>query len=387
MDETQAAGGSPPMTVAGDGGGESPASGAEVRSRLPWGRELITVAFATWLLLGLFVDGWAHDNLELEEEGFFTPWHAVFYSGFVACAAWILWQVDRNYRAGRRGLAAIPAGFGLALAGIGVFALGGAGDLVWHSVFGIEQGLEALFSPTHLLLFTGMLLIMSAPLRAAWSDPDEPAAPSFRRFAPVLASATMTTAVLAFAFGWAGAFMNTAGVGVGVHRGPALPARFAVFELEFADVLTSLDQLEGVTSVLATSLIVLAPLLLLMRRWQVPFGTATVLIGGIALLTSAISGSLESLVLGLGGIAAGLGVDVLLVWLRPWADPRRYWAAGGLIPLVVWTLYFVVVAATQGIGWPVELWTGSIVWSALLGTVLAVLLRPPTAPQAGSTQP
>jgi hypothetical protein len=38
----------------------------------------------TWLMIGLFVDGWAHNNLGEALETSFTPWNAVFYSGFAA---------------------------------------------------------------------------------------------------------------------------------------------------------------------------------------------------------------------------------------------------------------------------------------------------------------
>ena len=54
--------------------------------------------------------------------------------------------------------------------------MGGVGDLLWHQVFGIEQGIAALLSPTHLLLFTGVALILLAPFRAAWSSPESPSA-------------------------------------------------------------------------------------------------------------------------------------------------------------------------------------------------------------------
>src|SRR5712691_7046633 len=38
-----------------------------------------------WWMVGLFVDGWAHSNLA-QLETFFTPWHALLYSGFAAAA-------------------------------------------------------------------------------------------------------------------------------------------------------------------------------------------------------------------------------------------------------------------------------------------------------------
>jgi hypothetical protein len=36
----------------------------------------------------MFLDAWAHNNLA-QLETFFTPWHAVLYSGFVALAGWM----------------------------------------------------------------------------------------------------------------------------------------------------------------------------------------------------------------------------------------------------------------------------------------------------------
>jgi hypothetical protein len=102
------------------------------RPRLRPGEELLTVLLATWLIVGLFLDGWAHDNVP-ELESFLTPWHAVFYSGFVATAGWMAWLVGRNLRRGSQGLAAVPVGCGLGLAGVGVFAVGGVGDAIWHS--------------------------------------------------------------------------------------------------------------------------------------------------------------------------------------------------------------------------------------------------------------
>src|SRR3712207_9367096 len=67
-----------------------PASGDPYRAS--YAQHLVTVAAATWLMVGLFVDGWAHNNLDTSLESFFTPWHALFYSGFTACAGWLAWR-------------------------------------------------------------------------------------------------------------------------------------------------------------------------------------------------------------------------------------------------------------------------------------------------------
>jgi hypothetical protein len=84
--------------------------------------------------------------------GFFTPWHAVLYSGFVAVAGWLVAMVWRRRGRGRPIWTWAPAGYGLGLLAVGVFAVGGVCDLLWHLAFGIEQGIEAELSPTHLVL-------------------------------------------------------------------------------------------------------------------------------------------------------------------------------------------------------------------------------------------
>jgi hypothetical protein len=331
------------------------------RARLSWRVDAVTVLLSTWLLLGVVADAWAHNNLQLET--FFTPWHALLYSGFAATAGWILATAARTRAAGRGGLAALPAGYGLAVVGVATFAVGGVGDLTWHTVFGIEQEVEAVFSPTHLLLFVGMVLMVSTPLRAAWSDPAEQVAPGYRRLLPVLASATLVTVLVAFMFGYWTAFIHLVGAIPGSH----------------------LLLLDGVATVLATNLILLAPLLLLARRWRLPFGTATTIYASVGVLLGAAYAFPHPMLLA-AAVLAGLLVDGLLAVLGPAAGrPRRFWAAGALVPLATWSVYFAVVAVTAGIAWSPELWTGTIVWACLLGLTLSLLMLPP--PAASATPP
>jgi hypothetical protein len=47
------------------------------------------------------------------------------------------------------------AGYGWALAGVGLVAAGRLLGVAWHRLFGVEVGLDALLSPTHLLLLSG----------------------------------------------------------------------------------------------------------------------------------------------------------------------------------------------------------------------------------------
>ena len=61
-----------------------PSAETAVPYRTSTRENLITIALGWWLLGGIFLDGWAHNQLGDSLESFFTPWHAVFYSGFAA---------------------------------------------------------------------------------------------------------------------------------------------------------------------------------------------------------------------------------------------------------------------------------------------------------------
>jgi hypothetical protein len=352
---------------------------AAPRPRLRPHQELVTVLLATWLIVGLFVDGWAHDNVP-ELETFFTPWHAVFYSGFAATAGWMAWLVGRNRCLGRRGLAAVPVGYGLGLAGVGIFAVGGAGDATWHAVFGIEADLAALLSPTHLLLFTGILLILTSPLRAAWTA-DEPTAPGFRAFLPVTLALTLTMALVGFFFQYLSPFLQPT----------AIPyARFAAFWAEHGLVDPAVQpglaqelEIRGIASLLLTSLLFVAPVLLVLRRWQPPFGLVTFLFGAVAALLGT-QHNLELWPAVVAAVAAGLAGDLLIWAWRP--SPARlgaYRAVAALLPAALLGSYFVAVAVAFTLAWPPELWAGTIFYGTLIGLALSLLMVPrPTRPPA-----
>src|SRR5687768_5865966 len=122
--------------------------------------------FATWFVVGLYLDGWAH-IYELPET-FFTPWHAMIYSGILGATLVLVGTGFSAWRHGAPWRQALPVGYRLSLLGTGLFLITGVADLIWHLIFGIEADLEALYSPPHLLLAAAGALIASGPLRAAW---------------------------------------------------------------------------------------------------------------------------------------------------------------------------------------------------------------------------
>jgi hypothetical protein len=126
---------------------------------LPW----LVVAACTWILVGLFLDGWSHIHREDgDAESFFTVWHALLYSGVAAAVAVHLWDLRRA--------GGVRPGYAASLVGGLVVLAAGFVDGVWHTLLGVEADLDALLSPPHLLLITAGTLVFAGPLRAALHD-------------------------------------------------------------------------------------------------------------------------------------------------------------------------------------------------------------------------
>jgi hypothetical protein len=319
-----------------------------VRPRASRRTDLITLALATWMNIGGQVDGWAHGAYNLDSEGIFTPWHAMLYSGFVACAAWICWQAVRGRDHDRRGLAALPAGYGLGLVGVGIFAVGGVGDLTWHAIFGIEQDTAALLSPTHLLLLVGGMLIESIPLRAAWAARDDRDCGSLRTFLLPLLSLALLVVDASFFLSYFSSFANLAPT-------------------------TSAAELHGIASALITNVVLLVPTLLLLRRWRPPFGAITVLFGVTAVLTSGLTGFVTAITI-VPAVIGGLAADTAVRRLRPTpAEPRTWTGFAMLVAAGVWSAYFLTLELTLGLAWEVELAPGLVVLNSLAAFALARL--------------
>lgn len=327
----------------------------EAAPRLSYREDLGTVGFSTWLIIGLFLDGWAHNHER--PETFFTPWHAVFYSGFVAVAAW-MWTRYRRH-------GGVPEGYGLGFLGVVLFAVGGVADMAWHLVFGVEVRLEALLSPTHLLLFASGLLILSSPLRAAWSDTSEDAP-----FLPALLSITLVTSTVSFFLMEFSPFLTQAASG----------NAYRFFATPYSSYLTREVELEGFASILLATLVLLGPTLLLLRRWRPPAGSLTLLFTVVAVLTSALQG-FDGVRTVLAAVAGGMAADLVVGALEGVRVATRMRVVGFAVPLVTWLVYFAVLALTSGVAWSVEFWAGITVMAALAGLGLAVLmtLEPPPA--------
>lgn len=308
--------------------------------------------FGVWMMAGLFIDGWAHqDN---KPETFFSPWHGILYSGFVTAVAWFAW---RGYRAGR---GINPAGGLDRLTALGFLLFGAAGiaDGLWHQIFGVEVDLEALISPSHLALFFGGFLMVSSPLRLARARraADGVAGPrpvTWAEWMPQAVTLTLCTALIGFFTLYLSPFS-----GIGGATGSNLDMR------EFAEV-------QGIASVLVFNALLIVALLFALRRWRPPVGFGALLFGGVALGMTGLDGFVL-IELVIPALIAGIAVDVLIARA---ASARTVVAVGSL---VLWSGLFAVAELSYGLVWTVELWSGSIVLAVASSMLLTSLMPEPS---------
>lgn len=327
--------------------------------------DVVTTLLTVWFTLGLFLDAYAHANFP-GLESFFTPWHAVFYSGFAATAGWVLWTVWGHVRDGRRGIAAVPLGYGMTVVALPVFAVSGGADMMWHELLGVETSTDIFFSPSHLGLIASMVVILTSPVRAAWADPGLPARPSLRALLPAVLTLSFAASLVLLFLTYGNALLLR-------------PERV----VELMDLRDGGGAGGLASRVVITTLVLLAPVLLLARRWELPRGAAT--IGyAIAALISAVLTGFENLPMTAAVVAAGVGVDVLAAVIRPGADRRgAFWIFAAAAPFVTWALYLGVASSMVGrLPAVTEFWTGIPIVAGLIGWLLAVVMLPSTRPRS-----
>lgn len=317
--------------------------------------------------IGLFLDGWAHNNISGLIETFFTPYHAALYGGYFLVALLLTATLARNLARGQSWPTALPVGYAPAFFGVALFAVGGVGDLLWHETFGFEDDIEALLSPTHLLLAAGAFLYVSAPLRAAWQRQGDDR-PTWRTFWPVLVSMTIILSLFTFftqyaTFARPGSLINA-------------PA---------GESLIFFKSVHALFELLMPAMLVTGSILFLMRRWRLPFGSLTFLIGINYTLMFLMSWN-DAIVAPYSlpiTLLAGLGADLLYQWLQPSAirDRALRWFAF-LVPFGMIALYIITLLVTHGLWWQIHMWAGAPFLAGVAGLLLSFLAYPLPVHQA-----
>ncbi|MGE3536761.1 MAG: hypothetical protein AB7N91_04885 [Candidatus Tectimicrobiota bacterium] len=321
----------------------------------------LMAGLAVWLLGGAYVDGWAHTHGRADTS-FFTPWHALLYAGFLAVAVTCAVRLIRSLARRQAWWQGLPPGYQLSLLGVGVFWLGGVGDLAWHSWFGIEKDVEALLSPTHLLLAAGAWLIAGGPFRAAWQRRASPEDVRLWQCLPCWVSLTCMLSACTFILQIAHPVASPWG------GGPS-------------QTLPVLRHVTGVVSALCDAGLLMGFLLLAMRRWLLPPGTLTLVIGlNAAAMGFVLAGPYPFGLVLVRCLAAGL-LDIVYALLQP--TLQRPWAwrlFAFLLPVCLSAAHFGALALGGVLWWSVHLWTGTVALTGVVGVFLSFLLLPPVLP-------
>ncbi len=328
--------------------------------------DLIALALAAWVLLGGYVDGIAHVN-GATDDTFFTPFHLLLYAGLLAKGFFLVGAQLRNVNRGHSWLQALPRGYLTSLVGVALMAISGSLDFLWHTAFGIEANIEASVSPPHLMGALSTLIFMSGPLRALWGRAEVKR--GWGQLFPAIASALLVYSMFslftqfAHAISWAG-----------LYTLPGAPGGLFIWD----HAMTAM--------VIVPAMLMSVTLLLLLRRWALPFGAVSFLLLGnstlMYLLRAADYGGAQGPVILLAALSAGLAGDLLLRRLqrpRIGAGALRLFAFA--VPFIYFVVFFVILQLSGGIWWSIHMWTGVSVLAGAFSLGLSFVAVPPSLPK------
>ncbi|MEV4640630.1 hypothetical protein AB0J80_25130 [Actinoplanes sp. NPDC049548] len=341
-------------------------------------RWVLLVASA-WLVAGLQLDAYAHATTP-ELETFWTPWHGVLYSGIAASGLTLVWVLRSRLPAipTYRSLLALPNALRIPVAGMALLLVGGGMDTLWHNLFGIEQGLEIFVSPSHELIILGMVLVAAGPALMLAAGPGR--ALSAGDAILVTVSALLSVLPLHI-YSLHASALTMPWVGTGEN-----PVRIFSQDAQI------------VHGYLFSTALLLLPVLVIGRRWPLPWGVAAVLVAVPALLMHVMFGTGDPWWMALTVAGAGAGAELVLrVAGRTvtWSADARWIGAGLAAPVLVWGAVLAVGEVTVGVGWNVHIVTGLLTLTAFTGGLTALVARrfqppsagAPPAPHAASSAP
>jgi hypothetical protein len=244
-----------------------------------------------------------------------------------------------------------------------IFLAAGVADMGWHETFGIETSIDALLSPSHLLLCVGSVLLLTSPARSWWAA----GGGGLRACSGAVALALGTTSASVF-LGYVSMFEYVGAV------------RPYDGEIDSAGYTAAA---RGVAGYVVTIALLAVPLLLAHRR-RATFGVGTALVAWVSLFPVVTHEfPRPQTAAALAAIAAAVLADWLLVRLDRWRGrdaPLRLPVAGAVFAGLVSSAHVAALHLDAGIQWPVELWTGVVVTVVAVGAVLGGLAARPYHP-------
>lgn len=315
-------------------------------------------------IAGMFTDTWAHNHIGQDLDPFFTPYHALFYGGFFLSFLMVIARFYHDYWSHKKPVD-VPKSYMISLIGSLIVFIGGFGDMAWHLIFGLEEhALEVLISPTHLLIVIGACLFVSGPW-LHWLEHCDIRAPR-TSFFPALASFGIFMAFFTVLMQWANPFV------------------YPLFKL--SERITYNGFIYGggpdplfvghslfAAGVLIYGMLFVAPILYMMRRYILPFGSYTFLLGFNVFLHSFNRDSYEFV---FPALCMGVLLDIILWGIRQTSLSTRslIHVSAFLIPTISLGAYFLPILFSEGTWISVHVWTGIWFMVGLGGLLLSMLI-------------
>jgi hypothetical protein len=322
-------------------------------------------ACSLWIASGFFLDAWAHGHVPVES--FFTPYHGAFYSGMLAMAIVLGAFALRNRARGYSWKGCVPRPYRLALLGIPIFVAAGIGDMLWHALLGIEEGVDALLSPTHQALGLGIFFLSSGPVHSVLNDRD-----GSRTFATQLPlGLALATWLVLVHFGTAYAFDPAAG------RTNA-PPPIVPFTRDYLTAL-SIGYYKvslGVLVVIFQSSVMTGFALWLVSRMRPRPGifTAFYVLSNAPAAAAFTNQTPLLLVTIVQSFLTGVVADALVACWDP--SPERTtafrWFAVA-VPVTYIGVYLVATAVADGVWWDWNVALGAWIWAGVCGFALSLV--------------
>jgi hypothetical protein len=364
----------------------------------------VTMALGGFSLFALFLDGWRHNNMVGIDEFWALP-HILMYAGLGGLGLWIAIVLFKYQPGGLTNLdwSAVPRGYGLAFLALPLAGIAGPGDFRWHEVFGFENQIDSTYSPPHQALFLAGTLLAAIPAASAWQR--RGVALSLGQLLPTILSVSSVVAMTMFVIHQSTPF----------YGAPAMTKAFQQDIASRPDAYggAGAEHIEGLSKALThygdaafpyyffsthntanglllTSAMLFGGLLVMRRRWRLPFGAITIMFTWLAWQFPLLS-EYREWKLGLSLVAAGLIGDVLMGALVGRDGPIRVGRIrlfSAILPPVLWGLFMLIVATMgAGMGWHTTVWTGMITTTAAFGYALSLLIFPPYEGQTAEQLP
>jgi hypothetical protein len=243
--------------------------------------------------------------------------------------------------------------------GMALLLVGGGVDTLWHNTFGIEQGLEIFVSPSHEFIILGMAMVAAGPALMLAGKPGRG-----------LSGADGTLATLS-------ALLSVLPLHIYSLHASALGTAFFGQPGGGTIRIYSYDA-QVLHGYLFSTVLLFLPILILGRRWRLPFGVPTVLVAVPAVLMHLMFLSEEGwwMTLTVAGAAAGAELVLRLAGRAVrWSADVRWFVTGLVAPLIVWGSVLVAATRTIGVGWNVHMVSGLLTLVAMTGGLTALVAR------------